>query len=659
MSNQNISVGFKVSGTELSSYIDKIKEKADKLTQDAIAAAVKQTEKGKDQLRIINEQIAAMERKAKVEAQASRSVLLERRGSYLDETKDKFEKRRENVFSDKTLSETDMREKIRAIDGSEKDAEDRIKSEYKENLTVLKEVERLDKLQTAISKEILETLKATARENIIAITNGDKELADVLAGAKTSDEELIAKLTEEGLEKEKKDSDGDGGGKKKSIFGDLLAVDNINKFIAAAGQFSQTQNGFDLIQPASNTAGRIIGGLIGGAIGAFAGGVGAVAGAGFGASIGGGFGDAIGALQQREAMSKENFQKNINRYAAVTGGSLRGSEIEDLSDYGVNFTQFIEQRTDMAKRLGYASGSAGTSKDAIFAEKAYGVDNNTSFALVELQRSSRENNRNLAELIGGVIEKGAGSIFKSGDNSFLNEFLGKFTVLQKELLKGQTYVPTGTTMDIMTRFNKLEGEFDIRDPRAMGNINAIQSGLSNPGADNLKALSFSVLRQAKPGAEIFDLLEERQKGLGSPEYLKGMLGMLDRLGGNDQMKMVQLSGMFPGLSLSAVRRLYDNRDGLMDGSISLSELQSKNPKEFGSGAKELTTDLERNTALIENGILGGKSIERMADAFAVAVKSTLGGAVIELNNGQGKIKLNSSHRTGVLKAAANSINNAR
>lgn len=635
MSNQ-ISVSFKVAGGELASYMDSIQKKSQNLTNEAIQGAMAQAEAGKQQIAIINAQIAAIERKTRIETQAARSIALERRESDLKSNAEKFESRREKVFSDRNLTEEVKKEKIIALTGSEQEEAKRIKNEYRDNLTVLSEQERQAKLQTQLSREHIDTLKQTARENVRAIISGDKKLEDVISNAQTEDEKLVARLTQEEFEREKKK---DGKEQSGGILGSLLAVDNINKIISTAGQFTQTQNGFDLIQPASNLAGRVIGGIIGGLVGSLAGGVGAIGGASVGASIGGGFGDVLGAFEQREAMTKENYFKVRNRYAAITGSNADGMEIPDMEKSGISTIQFLQMQGEYARRRGSSGSSGETTRDAIYAERALGVDQGTSALLIELQRSNKEDNRDLASLIGGIFERGQGGIFKNGDTTFLNEFIGKFSNLQKELLKSQTTVSTGLTMDILKQFNSMGGMFDARDPRSAGIINSINNSLANPDSDNMKALEFGILRRQMPNKGIFDIREEMSKGLGSPALLRGLMEQIDNMGGDDQAKMNNLSGALKGVPFSAIRTLFQNRKSLRN--FDTSELKSIGlGEDVLKGKSEAnTTDLEKNLAGIENGILGGQAVEKMADAFVVAIKAMLGGAVINLNNGQGTVTL--------------------
>lgn len=643
MSNQ-ISINFRVAGGELSNYIDTLKKKNQELTNDAIKSALEQAKAGKEQLAVINQIIAANDRKNRMESQAIRSLALERREALLRENADNYAAQKAQVIKDvqaKKISFAEGGERIKMLDEKQKSEDITIKSEYKDSLNVFREQERQSKLQNQLSKEQIDTIKQTARENVAAITRGDKKLEEVISSANTDEERLIARLTEEQYNKEKRLQDKESG-KGGSLLGSLLAVDNLNKVVSTVGQFTQTQNGFDLIQPASNLAGKMIGGILGGLVGSLVGGVGAFAGANVGSEVGGMFGDTFGALQMREALSKENFRKSALRYQSITGSNLDASTMPDMSGAGISFTQYMQMRSDYARRRGNAAYSDKTTRDANYLEKGLGIDQGTSAAIIELQRSSRESNRDLASLIGGILEKGNGSIFKNGDTTFLNEFVGRFASLQKELLKNSTTVSSGITMDILKQFNSVGGMFDARDPRSAGLINSIQGSLSNPSSDSARALSFGILRKQNPNAGIFDLREEMQKGLASPAYLKGTLDLINSMGGDDQAKMNNLSGRFEGVPLAAIRSIFNAYKGGKFSKYDTSELKAYGiTDEILKGKAEAnTTQLDKNAANIENGILSGKGIEKMAEAFKQAVEASLSGAVIELKNGQGTIRWN-------------------
>lgn len=630
-------VSFKVSGSELSNYIADIQKKSDALSNSAVKNALDQITKGKEVLKIIDDQIKATTKKNTIEAQASRMQLISGKDDAIKKNNKKFDDIQEGVYNDKSLTESSRNEKLKGVDSDRKSSEANIQNNYKESLNSAREQERLAKLQTNLARENIETLKATAKDNIKAITNGDLKLSDVIGNAKTDDEKLVAKLTEEGIRDAKKaegKENGTGGG--KSFVGSLLAVDNINKMLSSVGQLASSQNGFDMIKPAASMAGRIIGGAIGAAVGFVATeGVGTLVGAGVGSSIGGTIGETSGELFQRSAMAKQDFQRNKGRYSAVTGADEIPAST-DTEKFGIGITDFLKMQTDFAIKRGDASSSNKTATDALTADKGYGVDQGTSGALVELQRSAKGENKDLADLIGGVIEKGNGNIFKNGDHTYLNEFLGKFIGLQKELLKNQSTVATGTTMDILSQYNKLGGEFDSRDSRSQGNINAIQNGLSNPQGDNVKALTFGLLRQAMPNASAWEIDRERSKGLGSDVYSNSAFKWLKNQGGDESSKKFNIKGMFTGLSDSAVDRVYDHLGELSTHTTNMKELSKKYPKDFAAKAEANTSEIDKTQAHINNGLLQNKyeTIEALSDAFKSAVTQAMSGAVIQVANGK-------------------------
>ena len=111
------------------------------------------------------------------------------------------------------------------------------------------------------------------------------------------------------------------------------------------------------------------------------------------------------------ALSREDFNKAKYRYNSITGSD---PGITDTEGIGAGVTDFMRIQSDIARKRGYGSESLNTAREALYADKGYGVDQGTSAAIIEMQRRSKESNRDLAGLIGGILEKGSGGIFKMG-----------------------------------------------------------------------------------------------------------------------------------------------------------------------------------------------------------------------------------------------------
>lgn len=624
---QDVRITFKVVGSDLDAYLSSIKRKSEELANSAIRDAMAQSDKGRDQIRIINEQIQLLQRKAQIESHVTRSLMMGSTESQLAQNRAQYTARKNAVYADTSLSESAKREKITALEGGESANAERIKNDYRENLRSVKETERQSKIQTQLSLEQIATIRQTARENVKAISQGDLKLADVINDAKTAEEKLVANLTHEGANKEKKNEEKESshdepGG--KGFFSSLLALNNLNRGVGALSQVGRAKTGFDLISPGAELTGQLTGALIG----TFAGN------SSLWSSIFGAMGKAAGEHLEMNARAKEIFYGNTNRYRATTGQDL--TQIANLQGIGVSANENVNYQTEYARRRGYADGGK-TVNDALMYQKGYGVDQSTSNGLIDIQRSSKEGNRDLAQLIGGILQKGQADIFKN-DTSFLNEFLGKFTGLQKELLKTNTNVPTGTTMDIMQRFNSLGGEFSASDPRSENLISTVNSSLASPNTDMKKALSYYAIKKAHPNMGMADIMEEQQKGLASPDYLKNMMSMVDGMGGTDDTKRLNFAGLLglEGNQKFATDIYRGYKAGKFKNGFSAAELK-KLDSTLGSKAEGNTTQMERQTARGEDRTLSqafsSDNIKQIVDDFKKAVDQAFSGAVIVTGDG--------------------------
>lgn len=564
---QNIAVSFKVSGGELSSYLDQIQKKSDNLTNSAIKSALSQSSASKEQLKIINEQIAALEKKNKLEDQAKRSIALEQRDNALNNNKDYYDKRREQVENNSQYDDKKKEKEFGIIDKSEQSNAQRIKNDYRENLTVLKEQERQQKLQTALSREQIQTAKEAAREQVKAISNGDKTLSDVYkeVGSEASEEEkLTLNLIEEQLQQQKKKEEKEKG--KENLLGALLKTDLVRSAGGMLNNIPNAKNELDFVKPMTSLLGMAIGGAIGSAIDLATGskilgtGVGQTQAGVIGAEIGKVAGEFIGSSLERAYKGREELTNRNFALQALTGvnygvdafgtnnnglGATGKSRLTgNLSKYGMDYSQTADLEYQLAQRQGNAKNLYGGAENTVALEKGLGVSREAVYSVIELQRSATKENKDFLKTISGVLNAGKNNIFKE-DRTFLSEFLGKFSTLQKELLKTQGTVATGTTMDILTRFNAIGGQFSAQDPRSMGLLTSLNNSLVSPNTDFKKSLSYYALRQQMPNANIADVIQEQQKGMNSEKYMQSMFKLYGSTG-DDVSKRLAFADMFGG-----------------------------------------------------------------------------------------------------------------
>jgi hypothetical protein len=563
----NVSVNFKVSGGELSNYIDQIQKKSDALTNSAIKSAMEQSNASKEQLKIINEQIAAVERKNRVESQAARAIALERRDEALKAHKEQIDSDKNKAYSNDKLSDKDLKERITAIEGRERSGEDKIKGDYRDQLTVLKEQERQSKLQTSLTKDQIQTSREAAREQVKAIVSGDKTLADVYkeVGEEANEEEkLTLSLIEDQLKEEKKKAEKEKD--KDTVLGAILKSDLLKSAGNMVGGIPNAKNELDFVKPMTSMIGMAIGGALGSAIDLATGtkvlgtGVGQTQAGVIGAEMGKIAGEFIGGSLERAYKGREELTNRNFALQALTGmdygvdgfgsknnglkGTGRSNLTGNLSKYGLDYSQTADLEFQLAQRQGKGSNLYGGAENVVALEKGLGVSRDAIYSVIEMQRSSLEGNKDFMKTISGVLKEGNKNVFKD-DRTFLSEFLGKFTGLQRELLKSQGTVATGTTMDLLMKFNSIGGQFDMRDPRSMGYVNSINNSLINPNTDFKKSLSYYALRQHMgTGANIADIMQEQQKGLGSETYRNSIFGLYSSMGddGTKRMAFADLVG---------------------------------------------------------------------------------------------------------------------
>lgn len=627
-------VSFRVAGSDLTSYFDKVKQKADELSSELLSNAKKEAETAKEQVKSIQEQIALLERKNRIGTMKNTSTAEAIRDRDLGNLNEWSTQKRASIIEQKKsgkISNEDLISQIGDLNDYVGQRQEKIEKQYQETVQRAKQESVERRLQLTLSRENLQAIKDSAKETVSAIKKGDLTITEAIETAQTEDEQLAARLAQEQLDKKKKPPKED---KKESIFGSIVSVDSFIKLINSISQFASTQNGFDLIKPASETAGRAIGGIIGGIIGSIIEpGGGTIAGAGIGSSIGGAIGNGAGEFTQRRAFAMQDYLASLNKYSAVTGVNKETFSMPDMSMYGIGAKDFIDLMRESARAASSNSRAEKYAQDVFYANKGYGIDQATSMNIIDFQKSGKENNKDLANLIGGILQRGNGTIFKNGDTTFLNEFLNKFSQLQKDLLRTQSTVPTGTTFDILSRFNSMGGQLSANDPRSLGIIENINNSLINPSGDNMKAAAFLALRKSNPNMNYFDLRKEMQKGLGSPSYLKSMLEFANSLGGDETMKKLNLANIL-GLdnNLDAVDTIYKNENKILGGKFSQDGLTNLIDGGFNmkNRAASNTTVLEKNTAEISNKLLGGwyDTLEAMQDSFAKAMQQVADGVNI-------------------------------
>lgn len=627
------SINFRVNDAGVTSFMDNIRQRSTRMTADLIRDAQRQTDLAKEQLQLVERQIAAQLRKNRLEAESAQLAIratrdarvnnIDRRG----ETIDMLSERNRQRFRNGEIERPEYLERRNRIGAlGDRNTEVNINRETNERLQQTREEVRSNELLARYMRENIETVRTTSQQELMQMRRGDEALINAVDENGEPTERLSNQLASQRyLEENQPD-------KKRSTGDNVLALANaltLEKVGGMLANIPNTRNELDYVKPMMSAAGMAVGGLAGSLVDAVSG----MSVAGFslgqtslgplGAQIGEKLGEFAGtaierSFQARESLTVKNYalQAMVGRNLGVAGfgagqlgatGNISAYN-QDLTSYGLNYGEVSDLQYNVAARNGRSRNLGRDSENVIALQQGLGVKQESSFAIMELLRSNKEGDKNVMSVIAGIAQKGQGNIFKDGDRSFLNEFLTRnYTQLQKALLSTQSVVASGTAFDILKRFDSIGGEFSARDSRSGGLINQIQGSLANPGSDNLKALAFTVMRRQNPNMGLAGLLEEQQKGLGSPSYLKSMLEAVDTMGGDSDMKIMNVAGMF-GLqnNVAAARRVYQNRGKLTSGEISVDQLNGTGTYSEGSVralGQEQTGKYTSSTAQIENAFI--------------------------------------------------------
>ena len=613
----NPSINFKVGDEGVSSYMDKLKQKSDAMTAQFIRDAQIQTNTAKEQLRLLEEKIRATQRLAVLQKQISEATVrdstaqriggIESRGNVIDTLFEHNKLARRNLkesYTSGTITREEyddsaaiLRVRNRRIENlAGSNTEESIRKQGEIKLKETREAERNNQILASYMRENINTIRQASQHQVSELRKGNQDITDTIEDSATPQEKLVKQLTNQQISQERKsEKSDDWKDKARGMLGfaNALAVDRVGGMVAG---MPGANNELDYIKPMMSSMGLLLGGLPG-IIADMATGT-TILGFSLGQSTFGQLGMQVGSkmgefagesasrtYKGRDALQTANFKLkamgyggNIERFGASyqsegdnssyqLGGTGMFSDMDQAkySAYGMDMGSVSKLQSEIASRRGYVSGISGVT-DSMMAVRGVGVQDQTSLTLLELLRSNVKSDRDLSSIIGGVLGHGSG-IFKDGDRAFLNEFLIKnYTQLHKTLLSSSNTVNSGMTMDILSKFNSVGGPFSARDPRSMGLISGIQSSLSNPGSDSMKALMFTLMRQGNPDMELGDMQIEMQKGLGSPKQFQSIMKYLVSQGGSKSYQMNQVASAF-GLqgNLGAAKKLLEGYQKFGDG----------------------------------------------------------------------------------------------
>lgn len=566
------SVNFKVNDTGVTDFMDKISNQSSKLTEKMIADTQKLTNSYKEQVQLIQERVRELQKLSRLQYRGieqsveggvdSRLAGIGARGQTIDTlyeaNRAKYSKALRSYKSGdmgedefQTIRDKYDKDKRRIERLGDRNTAENITQEGKDQIREMRDQSRQNQMMVDTAKQQIDAIERTSKEEVAAVTSGNKKNLDQLDENATEQEKLANNLAREKLEDKKEKEDDRKGGFWKHA--NAITLDRLG---AMAASMPQAKDELEFARPMMGLAGGVGGAGLGSIAEALT--FGQIEYAQIGAQLGSKLGEFVGSSFERTFRSRDRMESALNRTRAISG---RGTSGTDLSGFGMDFSEAGELQSQLTTMKGSQVGSGELSKIAAL-QAGYGVNAGGMAPLYELMRANQKGDQDLPAIVAGIKN----AIFGDGDRSFLNQFLTQnYAQLSKTLLATQASIQSGTAVSILEGFEKIGGQWGMKDFRSMGNIQSIQQALSSPGSDAAKALSFHVMRQQFPELSLLDTQIEIQKGLGSEKYASSMIKTLIGQGG-DKSYQVQNIASFFGLegNLSAAKELYE---GYMGGNL--------------------------------------------------------------------------------------------
>lgn len=501
MDDKKVKIGV---DTDYESTFQRIKSDSSQMFREMIMDAQRYTSNSREIIRSLEEQIRAIERRNKIDKE--------------------FREARLSAAQQAGMAPEQVQAERRAI-----------QTETRE-----------DRLQTALLRELIETVRNTSRDEIRENrTNVERRVDDFHSGkidVQDPEEKLKLGLQAEEL-RGQAERTGRGG---RMGFGYAQGVvGSSNAFEAGVGAAAMT---------GQNMAG--MGGMIGG-IGMFL---------------------ALGALAGGKALqAARGYQEAMGEASGVMGGSMAGYEGfgNEFSTYGYTMDQAIRRRTQMARAIGRAGSSSQLTRESFLLERGAGIDAGIMTSLLQTMRGDTSGLGllgNTSQLTGGLRSIGA---MRGGDLSLLPEFMQTLIQVNQEQLKVLGSVDTGMNSKMITAIASLDDTF--KNPQVLNQVlGQLRGGLTGGNAQ-VEALQFATLSRMKPGNSLFSLMKMRENPFGTENqnYLAEYLSSMEKMSGGEEQFFMNIMSAF-GTSATMSERIGKGfREGKLQSVIA--DLNS-NPK---------------------------------------------------------------------------------
>lgn len=497
MANQEKKVRVGVDSQGVESELKRMRAAAEELARGLISDARKYSTSSREVLQDIEEQIKAIEKRNRVEAEGRRMKLELRR-----------------------------------------DRGEITESVYNRDISSLRSDTAEDKLQIQLLREVIDTIKNTAKEEIrerrSEVERKLQESRSVNQLSPVGDEREMLKETIQQYELGKIQQD-EIQQRDNFTYG-RQGVNALSRMGSASNTFEAAlAGGQSVLQGAAGSGSRFISGM-----------------------------GVAGSLAFMVAMNAVRASMPYERSLAATGG-VTGQYYAgfggDLSGMGYTMDEAIARRAAVSRAAGSAADSGELTSLSMAMQRGMGLDEGLLDQLLRVGRGDvttyggqRVNGLEVGLGMTGYLER-TGAI-QDGDLSILPEYLNILVGLGQEQVKRLGSVDLGVNTKMITALSTLDESF--KNPEFLGGVvQSIYGGLSSAQSPQQEAMQYATLSRMKPGASMFELMKMREDpfGEGNEDYLENYLQMIQgRSGGNKDIFFMSLMGEF-GLSAKAAESL--------------------------------------------------------------------------------------------------------
>lgn len=411
--------------------------------------------------------------------------------------------------------------------------------------------EREMRAQSNLLREIIETLRQTAREEIRENRKGVEDQVKLYAQGKlkglSPEDEAKIKIQAQILgtkETEKQKKDGIFG----QVFTATFLADQLSRQLTGVmGAKSSQEAATRLIAPMGTAAGFLAGSLF--------------ASPKTGAVIGGAVGEMTQVLVGRyhEALNKKEQARLL--YEGVSGKSNLGSAIQ----YGKTSADIYGEGADFTRARGIVGkGDKQNMLDFVAIQKDYSLDKGQLLSLTKGERFGGGGAMQDTNTVIAVLKNQG--LWDKNSQTKIPEYLSMLVSLQEEQVKKEGTIDNTRNMTNIAAMIKLGDKYS----RDSTYVTSMSNAIANPKNEYQQARSLSVLANIKPGADLWDLETMQEKGLSQRGYMSGIMKQIQsRYGKGNRRKFALSETLGSAYSKADINRIY--------------EVYDKNPDLFESG----------------------------------------------------------------------------